>query len=177
MSSGSQVPTSVWTAVRVSAGSGRGLHGHRLVCHWHGLALDGTPYTGWSPPPVHDDGLLDWTRLDAVGGEEPLDARSDAVLGRRRQRPARQRARRALALVGCGRLVALAAHLGVFGWLVTSSHCTVGVAGAVAVIVVLKAAVVGVVALRRGRAPTVGCSSRTDGRRGARWRRQGSHWR
>jgi hypothetical protein len=49
--------------------------------------------------------------------------------------------------------VALAAHMGVFGWLVTSSHWTVGVAGAVAVIVVLKAAVVGVVALRRGRAP------------------------
>ncbi|KOV89594.1 2Fe-2S ferredoxin [Streptomyces sp. NRRL B-3648] len=45
-----------------------------LVCHWHGLALDGGPYAGWSPLPVHDDGVLVWVRLDAVGGEEPLDA-------------------------------------------------------------------------------------------------------
>ncbi|MER6538051.1 DUF5914 domain-containing protein, partial [Streptomyces sp900105755] len=45
-----------------------------LVCHWHGLALDGGPYGGWSPLPVHDDGVLVWTRLDAVGGEQPLDA-------------------------------------------------------------------------------------------------------
>ncbi|MGV9993619.1 DUF5914 domain-containing protein [Streptomyces sp. NPDC003374] len=44
-----------------------------LVCHWHGLALDGTPYAGWSPLPVHDDGLLVWIRLDSVGGEEPLE--------------------------------------------------------------------------------------------------------
>ncbi|MEU3526421.1 DUF5914 domain-containing protein [Streptomyces sp. NPDC038707] len=45
-----------------------------LVCHWHGLALDGGPYAGWSPLPVHDDGVLVWARLDTVGGEEPLDA-------------------------------------------------------------------------------------------------------
>lgn len=45
-----------------------------LVCHWHGLVLDGQPYAGWSPLPVHDDGVLVWARLDAVGGEEPLDA-------------------------------------------------------------------------------------------------------
>ncbi|MGW1598491.1 DUF5914 domain-containing protein [Streptomyces sp. NPDC002343] len=45
-----------------------------LVCHWHGLALDGGPYAGWSPLPVYDDGVLVWARLDAVGGEEPLDA-------------------------------------------------------------------------------------------------------
>ncbi|POX63084.1 2Fe-2S ferredoxin [Streptomyces sp. Ru62] len=45
-----------------------------LVCHWHGLALDGTPYAGWAPLPVHDDGLLLWVRLDAVGGEPPSDA-------------------------------------------------------------------------------------------------------
>ncbi|SCG02394.1 Rieske [2Fe-2S] domain-containing protein [Streptomyces sp. DconLS] len=45
-----------------------------LVCHWHGLALDGRSHAGWSPLPVHDDGVLVWTRLDAVGGEEPLDA-------------------------------------------------------------------------------------------------------
>ncbi|MEU5091409.1 DUF5914 domain-containing protein [Streptomyces sp. NPDC021356] len=44
-----------------------------LVCHWHGLALDGSPYGGWSPLPVHDDGVLVWARLDAVGGEEPMD--------------------------------------------------------------------------------------------------------
>ncbi|KUL56711.1 DUF5914 domain-containing protein [Streptomyces antimycoticus] len=45
-----------------------------LVCHWHGLALDGSPYAGWSPLPVHDDGVLVWVRLDTAGGEEPLDA-------------------------------------------------------------------------------------------------------
>ncbi|MFF1273220.1 DUF5914 domain-containing protein [Streptomyces marokkonensis] len=45
-----------------------------LVCHWHGLALDGGPFAGWEPFPVHDDGVLLWIRLDAVGGEPPLDA-------------------------------------------------------------------------------------------------------
>ncbi|MEU0334413.1 DUF5914 domain-containing protein [Streptomyces sp. NPDC006193] len=45
-----------------------------LVCHWHGLALDGTPSAGWSPLPVHDDGVLVWVRLDEAGGEEPLPA-------------------------------------------------------------------------------------------------------
>lgn len=45
-----------------------------LVCHWHGLALKGTPFAGWEPLPVHDDGLLVWVRLDGVGGEPPLDA-------------------------------------------------------------------------------------------------------
>ncbi|WP_225823898.1 DUF5914 domain-containing protein [Streptomyces naphthomycinicus] len=45
-----------------------------LVCHWHGLALDGGAYAGWSPLPVHDDGVLVWVRLDTVGGEEPLAA-------------------------------------------------------------------------------------------------------
>ncbi|MEV6113845.1 DUF5914 domain-containing protein [Streptomyces sp. NPDC052109] len=56
-----------------------------LVCHWHGLALDGGPYAGWSPLPVHDDGVLVWTRLDEVGGEDPLLA--PVVL--RRPEPAR----------------------------------------------------------------------------------------
>ncbi|TDT42722.1 Rieske-like 2Fe-2S protein [Streptomyces sp. BK208] len=42
-----------------------------LVCHWHGLALDGSPSAGWRPFPVHDDGVLVWVRLDEVGGEEP----------------------------------------------------------------------------------------------------------
>ncbi|MGW2964901.1 DUF5914 domain-containing protein [Streptomyces sp. NPDC001220] len=45
-----------------------------LVCHWHGLALNGVPFAGWDPLPVHDDGLLVWVRLDRVGGEPPLDA-------------------------------------------------------------------------------------------------------
>ncbi|MER6630326.1 DUF5914 domain-containing protein [Streptomyces sp. NPDC000987] len=45
-----------------------------LVCHWHGLALDGAPFAGWEPLPVHDDGVLVWVRLDPVGGEAPLDA-------------------------------------------------------------------------------------------------------
>ncbi|OII67281.1 DUF5914 domain-containing protein [Streptomyces sp. CC77] len=45
-----------------------------LVCHWHGLALDGSPFAGWEPLPVFDDGVLVWVRLDEVGGEEPLDA-------------------------------------------------------------------------------------------------------
>ncbi len=42
-----------------------------LVCHWHGLALNGSPFAGWQPFPVHDDGVLVWVRLDEVGGEEP----------------------------------------------------------------------------------------------------------
>ncbi|GHE73423.1 (2Fe-2S) ferredoxin [Streptomyces longispororuber] len=64
-----------------------------LVCHWHGLALDGQPYAGWSPLPVHDDGVLVWVRLDAVGGEEPLAA---PVV------PPRPAAARALAAVWTG---------------------------------------------------------------------------
>lgn len=44
-----------------------------LVCHWHGLALDDGAFAGWRPYPVHDDGVLVWVRLDAVGGEEPSE--------------------------------------------------------------------------------------------------------
>ncbi|MFV0132898.1 DUF5914 domain-containing protein [Streptomyces sp. HMX87] len=44
-----------------------------LLCHWHGLALDGAPFAGWQPYPVHDDGVLVWVRLDAVGGEAPTE--------------------------------------------------------------------------------------------------------
>ncbi|MFJ4515103.1 DUF5914 domain-containing protein [Streptomyces sp. NPDC088816] len=40
-----------------------------LICHWHGLALDGAPFADWEPLPVHDDGVLVWVRLDDVGGE------------------------------------------------------------------------------------------------------------
>ncbi|MEU7409155.1 DUF5914 domain-containing protein [Streptomyces sp. NPDC042638] len=54
-----------------------------LVCHWHGLALDGTPCAGWAPLPVHDDGVLLWARLDEVGGEAPLDG---PVIARRPER-------------------------------------------------------------------------------------------
>ncbi|MFG7946109.1 DUF5914 domain-containing protein [Streptomyces cacaoi] len=46
----------------------------RLVCRWHGLALDGRAFAGWQPLPVHDDGALVWVRLDDVGGQEPLAA-------------------------------------------------------------------------------------------------------
>ncbi|MYT26155.1 Rieske 2Fe-2S domain-containing protein, partial [Streptomyces sp. SID7760] len=44
-----------------------------LVCHWHGMALDGAPVAGWQPYPVHDDGVLVWVRLDRTGGEKPTD--------------------------------------------------------------------------------------------------------
>ncbi|MCD2469453.1 DUF5914 domain-containing protein [Streptomyces sp. NPDC056374] len=44
-----------------------------LICHWHGMSLDGRPFAGWQPWPVHDDGLLVWVRLDAVGGEAPTE--------------------------------------------------------------------------------------------------------
>nr|WSS65941.1 Rieske (2Fe-2S) protein [Streptomyces sp. NBC_01177] len=44
-----------------------------LLCHWHGLALDGGPFAGWEPYPVHDDGVLVWVRLDRAGGEHPLE--------------------------------------------------------------------------------------------------------
>ncbi len=46
--------------------------GGRLVCHWHGLALDGGTRPGWRPYPCHDDGILVWVRLDDLGGESPL---------------------------------------------------------------------------------------------------------
>ncbi|MGW5656889.1 Rieske (2Fe-2S) protein [Streptomyces humi] len=42
-----------------------------LVCHWHGLALDGGPFGGWEPWPAYDDGVLLWVRLDDAGGEQP----------------------------------------------------------------------------------------------------------
>ncbi len=45
-----------------------------LFCRWHGLALDGTGCKlGWAPLPSYDDGILAWVRLDAAGGETPLD--------------------------------------------------------------------------------------------------------
>ncbi|GGU49156.1 DUF5914 domain-containing protein [Streptomyces lavendofoliae] len=50
-----------------------------LVCHWHGLALDGGPFAGWEPFPAYDDGVLVWVRLDRCGGEEPADRPSVPV--------------------------------------------------------------------------------------------------
>lgn len=44
-----------------------------LICHWHGMSLDGRPFAGWSPYPAFDDGVLVWVRLDDVGGEPPLE--------------------------------------------------------------------------------------------------------
>ncbi|AXK32735.1 Rieske (2Fe-2S) protein [Streptomyces armeniacus] len=45
----------------------------RLICHWHGLALEGRPFAGWEPLPSYDDGVLAWVRLDAAGREQPLE--------------------------------------------------------------------------------------------------------
>ncbi|GGY99583.1 DUF5914 domain-containing protein [Streptomyces poonensis] len=45
-----------------------------LVCHWHGLALNGEPFAGWEPLPAYDDGVLVWVRLDEAGGEDPSPA-------------------------------------------------------------------------------------------------------
>lgn len=45
-----------------------------LVCRWHGLRVGPGAGPGWRPLPAHDDGVLAWVRLDAVGGEEPLGA-------------------------------------------------------------------------------------------------------
>jgi nitrite reductase/ring-hydroxylating ferredoxin subunit len=45
-----------------------------LFCRWHGLAFDGSSCElGWRPLPSYDDGVLAWVRLDAVGGEPPLN--------------------------------------------------------------------------------------------------------
>ncbi|MFG3281558.1 DUF5914 domain-containing protein [Streptomyces sp. NPDC048111] len=41
-----------------------------LVCHWHGLTLDGAATAGWEPVPVHDDGVLIWVRLDTTDGAQ-----------------------------------------------------------------------------------------------------------
>lgn len=50
------------------------VHDGRLICRWHGLCLGGdTDEYRWRLLPSCDDGVLAWVRLDAVGGEEPLD--------------------------------------------------------------------------------------------------------
>jgi hypothetical protein len=43
-----------------------------VVCRWHGLPVGASGKFGWEPLPSHDDGVLAWVRLDALGGEEPL---------------------------------------------------------------------------------------------------------
>ncbi len=45
-----------------------------LVCPWHGLRLSDRRHGAWQPFPAHDDGVLCWVRLDAVGGEAPTEA-------------------------------------------------------------------------------------------------------
>ncbi|RAV14530.1 2Fe-2S ferredoxin [Mycolicibacterium sp. GF69] len=42
-----------------------------LICPWHGMRFDGGRTGGWRPYPAHDDGVLAWVRLDALGGETP----------------------------------------------------------------------------------------------------------
>jgi hypothetical protein len=50
------------------------VHNGDLICRWHGLCLGrDTDEYRWPLVPSHDDGVLAWVRLDAVGGEEPLD--------------------------------------------------------------------------------------------------------
>jgi hypothetical protein len=44
-----------------------------LRCRWHGLPLTSAGGPGWRPLPSYDDGVLAWVRLDALGGEPPLD--------------------------------------------------------------------------------------------------------
>jgi|SRR5271166_2078495 len=44
-----------------------------LVCPWHGLRLSDRRHGAWKPFPAHDDGVLCWVRLDAVGGEIVTD--------------------------------------------------------------------------------------------------------
>lgn len=46
-----------------------------LICRWHGLRVG--PHDNaarWCPYPSHDDGVLAWVRLDAIGGETPTEA-------------------------------------------------------------------------------------------------------
>lgn len=43
-----------------------------LVCRWHGLRVGADGGPGWRCVPSHDDGVLAWARLDAIGGEPPL---------------------------------------------------------------------------------------------------------
>ncbi|KUH69466.1 2Fe-2S ferredoxin [Mycolicibacterium novocastrense] len=55
-----------------------------LICPWHGLRFDGGRTWTWRPYPAHDDGVLAWVRLDALGGETPTEA---PILPRRPDTP------------------------------------------------------------------------------------------
>ncbi|KUI18765.1 2Fe-2S ferredoxin [Mycobacterium sp. GA-1285] len=55
-----------------------------LICSWHGLRFDGGRTWSWRPYPAHDDGVLAWVRLDALGGEIPTEA---PILPRRPDEP------------------------------------------------------------------------------------------
>ncbi|MFI6040896.1 DUF5914 domain-containing protein [Nocardia sp. NPDC051321] len=45
-----------------------------LICRWHGMRVGAAGSARWRAFPSHDDGVLAWVRLDAVGGETPTDA-------------------------------------------------------------------------------------------------------
>ncbi|MGX1811956.1 DUF5914 domain-containing protein [Nocardia sp. NPDC055321] len=46
-----------------------------LICRWHGMRVGpGGDASRWCPYPAHDDGVLAWVRMDALGGESPTDA-------------------------------------------------------------------------------------------------------
>jgi hypothetical protein len=50
------------------------VHNGDLICRWHGLCLGrDTDEYRWRLLPSYDDGVLAWVRLDAVGGEKPLE--------------------------------------------------------------------------------------------------------
>ncbi|WP_043735936.1 DUF5914 domain-containing protein [Nocardia asiatica] len=44
-----------------------------LICRWHGLRVEATGSARWCPLPSHDDGVLAWVRLDAIGRQPPTD--------------------------------------------------------------------------------------------------------
>lgn len=46
----------------------------KLVCRWHGLALDADGRPGWRPLPAFDDGVLAWVRLDDLADGPVTDA-------------------------------------------------------------------------------------------------------
>ena len=52
-----------------------------LICRWHGMPLGpDTRNPMWKPYPSHDDGVIAWVRLDALGEEKPTD--EPVIVGR-----------------------------------------------------------------------------------------------
>jgi phenylpropionate dioxygenase-like ring-hydroxylating dioxygenase large terminal subunit len=41
----------------------------QIVCPWHGLALGERRHGGWSPLPVHDDGVLIWIQMNPLASD------------------------------------------------------------------------------------------------------------